>query len=68
MKNAIHEIHHFGSQPDIVERKLKNDFLSYDFENPTSAFYLSKLVQYMGSISDHADNAADMMHAMIARC
>jgi predicted phosphate transport protein (TIGR00153 family) len=67
VKYAIRQIRDFESQSDMVERKLKSDFLSYDFENPTSAFHLTKLVQYMGSISDHAENAADMMRAMIAR-
>jgi hypothetical protein len=67
VKDAVHAIRHFESQSDIVERKLKSDFLSYEFDNPTSAFHLTKLVQYMGGISDHAENAADMMRAMIAR-
>lgn len=67
VKQAIRRIREFESQSDMVERKLKSDFLSHPFENPTAAFHLTKLVQYMGSISDHAENAADMMRAMIAK-
>ncbi len=67
VKNAVKQIREYEFESDQVERKLLSDFLSYPFENPTSAFHLVRLVEYMGDISNHAQNAGDMMRAMIAR-
>jgi hypothetical protein len=67
VKNAIRTIREYEMETDRVERKLLSDILSYPFTNPTAAYHLSELVQHMGGISDHAENAGDMMRAMIAR-
>ena len=67
VKLAIREIRESESQSDVVERKLLSDLLNYPFENPTSAFHLSRLVEFMGNVSNHAENSGDMMRAMIAR-
>ena len=67
VKNAIRQIRDYEFQSDQVERKLISDFMNHPFDNPTSAFHLVRLVEYLGNISDHAENAGDMMRAMIAR-
>ncbi|MGA7877209.1 MAG: TIGR00153 family protein [Desulfoferrobacter sp.] len=67
VKKAICKIRDYESESDIIERKVLSDILSYPFDNPISAFHLSRVVQHMGDISNHAENAADMMRAMIAR-
>uniref|UniRef100_A0A831ZSI8 TIGR00153 family protein n=1 Tax=Desulfacinum infernum TaxID=35837 RepID=A0A831ZSI8_9BACT len=67
VKSAIKQIREYEFESDQVERKLIADFLNYPFDNPTSAFHLVRLVEYMGDISNHAQNAGDMMRAMIAR-
>lgn len=67
VKEAIREIREYEFQSDQVERKLLSDVLSYPFENPTSAFHLTRLIEYLGDVSNHAENAGDMMRAMIAR-
>lgn len=67
VKDAIQEIREYEFQSDQVERKLLSDLLSYPFENSTSAFHLARLIEYLGDVSNHAENAGDMMRAMIAR-
>ena len=67
VKDAIRQIREYESQSDLVERKLLGDLLTYPFPNPTAAFHLVRLVECMGAISNHAENAGDMMRAMIAR-
>ena len=67
VKEAIREIREHEFRSDQVERELLSDLLSYPFENSTSAFHLTRLVEYLGNVSNHAENAGDMMRAMIAR-
>ncbi|MGQ9795809.1 TIGR00153 family protein [Desulfosoma sp.] len=67
VKNTIKQIREYEFESDQVERKLLADFLNYPFDHATSAFHLVRLVEYMGNISNHAQNAGDMMRAMIAR-
>ncbi|SMC18754.1 hypothetical protein SAMN02746041_00519 [Desulfacinum hydrothermale DSM 13146] len=67
VKSAIKQIREYEFESDQVERKLLSDFFNYPFDNPTTAFHLVRLVEYMGDISNHAQNAGDMMRAMIAR-
>lgn len=67
VKEAVREIRELEFHSDLVERKLLADILSFPFENATSAFHLTRLVEHMGDISNHAENAGDMMRAMIAR-
>ena len=67
VKKAILQIREYEFQSDMVERKLLSDVLEYPFENPTSAYHLAELVKHMGDISNHAENAGDMMRAMIAK-
>jgi uncharacterized protein Yka (UPF0111/DUF47 family) len=35
--------------------------------DPATTFHLIRLIEYIGEISNHAENAGDMMRAMIAR-
>jgi predicted phosphate transport protein (TIGR00153 family) len=67
VKRAISQIREYEFQSDQVERKLLQDLFSYPFEDCSSTFHLVRMVEYMGDVSDHAENAGDMMRAMIAR-
>ena len=67
VKQAIRLIREYEFQSDQVERKLLSDILSYPFVNATSAYHLAELIRDLGDISNHAENAADVMRAMIAR-
>ncbi len=35
--------------------------------DPITVFHMIRVAEYIGSIADHAENAGDMMRAMIAR-
>lgn len=67
VKKAIAQIRELELQSDQVERKLLGDLFVYPFEDPTSAFHLVRLVEFMGNISNYAENAADRVRVMIAR-
>ncbi|MBW1974838.1 MAG: TIGR00153 family protein [Deltaproteobacteria bacterium] len=67
VKESIAQIREYEFQSDQVERKLLADLFAYPFENPIEAFHLIRTVELLGDISNHAENAADMMRAMIAR-
>ncbi|MDY0040867.1 MAG: TIGR00153 family protein [Desulforhabdus sp.] len=67
VKKEIRLIREYEFESDQVERELLSNILAYPFENPTSAFHLARLVEYMGNVANHAENAGDMMRAMIAR-
>jgi len=67
LKQEIRLIREFEFESDQVERELLSKILAYPFENSTSAFHLARLVEYMGNVANHAENAGDMMRAMIAR-
>jgi uncharacterized protein len=67
VKQEIGLIREYEMESDQVERKLLSDVLAYPFDNPTSAFHLTRLIEYMGNVSNHAENAGDMMRAMISR-
>lgn len=67
VKDAIRLIREYEFQSDQVERELLSNILAYPFENSTSAFHLARLVEYLGNVANHAENAGDMMRAMIAR-
>jgi uncharacterized protein len=45
----------------FVQRLFKNE------KDPITLFHLVRLSELIGDIADHAENAADMMRAMIAR-
>ncbi len=67
VKLKIGAIRELEFQSDQVERNLLSEILSHPFDNATSAYHLSELVRLMGGVSNHAENAGDMMRAMIAR-
>ncbi len=67
VKETITQIREYEFQSDQVERKLLSDLFAYPFKDALSAFHLIRLVEHIGNISNHAENAADMMRAMIAR-
>ncbi len=67
VKMEIRAIRELEFQSDQVERSLLSEILSHPFDNATSAYHLSELVRLMGDVSNHAENAGDMMRAMIAR-
>jgi hypothetical protein len=66
VKEIIHKLRKFEHDADIIEKKLKRTIFTL-VNDPTNVFFLFRLVEDIGSISDHAENTGDMMRAMISR-
>jgi predicted phosphate transport protein (TIGR00153 family) len=67
VKELIYGLRQKESQSDQVERKLKSDIFSLTDPDPLTVFHLIRFVEHLGEISNHAENAGDIMRAMIAR-
>jgi len=66
IKSMIRDVRQLEHEADHLERELKRKI----FNRVTDAiqvYYLIRLVEIIGSIADHAQNATDMMRAMISR-
>jgi predicted phosphate transport protein (TIGR00153 family) len=66
IKSLIRDVRQLEHEADHLERELKKKIFA-ELENPIDVFHLIRLVEVIGSIADHAQNATDMMRAMIAR-
>jgi len=66
VKNIIHSIriqeHDADTAEDMVKQKIFNTQ-----KDPITVFHMIRLAEIIGSIADHAENAGDMMRAMIAK-
>ncbi len=66
VKNIIATIrqqeHDADTAEDIVKSKVFNLI-----KDPVTVFHMVRLAEIIGSIADHAENAGDMMRAMIAK-
>jgi predicted phosphate transport protein (TIGR00153 family) len=66
VKDHVRELRKKEHQADILEATLKHDIFATDADAVT-VFYLIRLVEMIGSIADHVENAGDMMRAMVAK-
>ena len=66
MKSLIRDIRQYEREADLVERELKFKIFS-TIKDPLVVFHLIRLVEHVGDIADHAQNASDRMRAMIAK-
>jgi predicted phosphate transport protein (TIGR00153 family) len=66
VKERINIIRRMEHESDQIERKLMSQVFIYVMD-PIASFHLIRLIQIIGEISNHAENAGDMMRAMIAR-
>jgi len=66
MKALIRDIRIYEGKADDIERELKFRFFS-TLKDPMVVFHLVRLVEIVGDIADHAQNASDRMRTMIAR-
>ena len=66
VKDIIHNLRKREHEADQLEDDLKFKIFSLE-KNPISVFHMIKLAETIGSIADHAENAGDMMRAMIAQ-
>ena len=66
VKDIIRHIRKREHETDLIEASLKQKIFAVE-SDPVAIFHLITLMEYIGSIADHAENAGDMMRAMIAR-
>jgi len=66
IKNIIHTLRRKEHEADKLEDIVKQKVLNMDIDAVT-VFHIVRLAEIIGSIADHAENAGDMMRAMVAR-
>jgi len=66
IKSIVVDIRQQEHEADHIERELKHKIFT-KIKDPLRVYHLVRLVEVIGSIADKAQNAADLMRAMIAR-
>ena len=66
VKDIVHTLGRQEHEADKVEDGIKKKLLNMKIET-TTVFHMIRLAETIGSIADHAENAADMVRSMIAR-
>ncbi len=66
IKNIIRTLRQQEHEADRAEDMVKQKVLNMNIDAVT-VFHMVRLAEIIGSIADHAENAGDMMRAMIAR-
>ena len=66
IKDIVHTVRRQEHDADKVEDGIKEKLLNMQID-ATTVFHMIRLAETIGSIADHAENAGDMVRAMIAR-
>ena len=66
VKKIIRTVRAQEHAADRIEAAIKHPILNMPVD-PVSVFHVVHLAEIIGSIADHAENAGDMMRAMLAR-
>jgi len=66
IKSLIRDIRQYEREADHLERELKFKIFA-TIKDALVVFHMIRLVEIVGEIADHAQNASDRMRAMIAR-
>lgn len=66
VKEIIRTLRQQEHDADELEHMLKQKIF-YTITDPVTVFHMIKLAEIIGSVTDHAENAGDMMRAMIAK-
>ena len=66
IKEIIHTLRRQEHEADKVEDGIKAKVLNMQID-PVTVFHMIRLAETIGSLADHAENAGDMMRAMLAR-
>ena len=66
VKNIIHTLHQQEREVDKFEDIIKSKVFNMEMD-AVSIMYLVRLAEIIGSIADHAQNAGDMMRAMLSK-
>ncbi len=66
VKEIINNLRKREHEADEIERELKHKIFSIETD-PTGVLHGVRLAELISSVADHAENAGDMMRALIAR-
>ncbi|MDJ0913792.1 MAG: TIGR00153 family protein [Desulfobacterales bacterium] len=66
VKELIHNLRLIENEADKYEDDLKRKIFNLDID-PVTIFHMVGLAEKIGRIADHAENAGDMMRAMISK-
>jgi uncharacterized protein len=66
VKEIISQVRAQEHAADKAEAEIKRRVFNMDID-PVTVFHMVRLAETIGSIADHAENAGDMMRAMLAR-
>jgi predicted phosphate transport protein (TIGR00153 family) len=66
VKDIIRRLRQQEHEADKLEADIKRQVFHLDLD-PISAFHAIRLAEIVGAIADHAENAGDMMRAMLAK-
>jgi hypothetical protein len=66
VKEIISNLRKREHEADRLEDELKHKVFALE-KDPVSIFHMVRLVEFISSIADHAENAGDMMRAMISK-
>ena len=66
VKDIIRNLRRQEHEADKIEAMINEKILNMNID-PVTIFHMITLAEIIGSIADHAENAGDMMRAMIAR-
>jgi predicted phosphate transport protein (TIGR00153 family) len=67
IKEEIHKIHKFEHESDLIEKNISKKLFNTKDLDPISIIHLLKIVDRIGHIPDHAENAGDRIRAMLAK-
>jgi predicted phosphate transport protein (TIGR00153 family) len=66
VKEIIHTIRSQEHDADKIEDMIKQKIFAVETD-PVTIFHMIRLAEIIGSIADHAENAGDMMRAMLSK-
>ena len=66
IKEAIKEVHRKEWEADTIEHKLTSAIFGLDAD-PLAIYHLLKVVELIGEIANHTENAGDWLRVMIAK-
>ena len=66
VKDIIHRLRQHEHEADKLEDQIKQKVFN-SVKDAVSVFHLVRFAEIIGSIADHAENAGDMMRAMVAK-
>jgi predicted phosphate transport protein (TIGR00153 family) len=67
IKHVIHSIHRIEHESDLIEKKISKQLFNDSNLDAIAVVHLLKIVDRMGCMADHAENAADKIRAMLAK-